>query len=189
MWNSLRYSRPRAMKAMESAVNQSCCVRLPVSVSCRMTPSRSTFGIWIDEILNSMAASLQSSSELRLRLRVNAPLHRPAAIDQMDMAADECGFVGRQIDGQHGDLFGGADPPHRLAVDEILFRSPGRNAGAVGVRRDAIAERRRFDRARADRVDAQPLLDEIRRGRLGQPDHSRLGEAVDIAVGNAPDRR
>src|SRR4051812_21147353 len=120
MWNSLRYSRPRAIKAMESAVNQSCCVHLPVSVSCRMMPSRSTFGIWIDGMLNSMAASLQFQVNCGCgcasmhRCGTSLPLHRPAAVDQMGVAADESGFVGRQINGQHSDLLGGADPAHRL---------------------------------------------------------------------------
>src|SRR4030095_11731679 len=48
------------MNAMESAVSHSCCVRLPLSVSCRMTPSRSIFGIWRDGIVNNMTKLLSS---------------------------------------------------------------------------------------------------------------------------------
>jgi hypothetical protein len=33
---------------------------LPVSVSCRMTPSRSTFGIWRDGMVNNMTTLLSS---------------------------------------------------------------------------------------------------------------------------------
>src|SRR5213075_1157995 len=73
-----------------------------------------------------------------------ARLQRPAAIDQVGVAADEGGFVGCQIGGQHGDLLGGADPPHRLAINEVFFRGLQRKTGALGVRRDAVAKRRRF---------------------------------------------
>src|SRR5262245_2612341 len=46
------------MNAMESAVSHSCCVRLPVSVRCRMTPSRSMFGIFRDGMVNNMTMLL-----------------------------------------------------------------------------------------------------------------------------------
>src|SRR5215510_3034543 len=48
------------MNAMESAVSHSWCVRLPVSVRCRMTPSRSIFGISRDGMVNSMTTPLSS---------------------------------------------------------------------------------------------------------------------------------
>src|SRR3546814_3580917 len=44
--------------------------------------------------------------------------------------------------------------------------------------------RSRLDRARADRVAADTLADIIGGDRLGQPDHRRLGDAVDEAVGH-----
>ena len=50
---------------------------------------------------------------------------------------------------------------------------------------DALIERGRLHRARADRVAADALLDVVGGDRLGHADHGRLGRAVDEAVGHA----
>ena len=59
----------------------------------------------------------------------------------MDLAGGVAGFIGRQIDGQHGDFFGGAETAHRLAVDKGLPR--GLDAGLVQLGQifDALVER------------------------------------------------
>ena len=73
----------------------------------------------------------------------------PAAVDDVDGAGGVAGFVGGEVDGESGDLFGFADAADGLASDEIA-------AGLFDVakRGDALLEGRRFDRAGTDGVDA-----------------------------------
>src|SRR5262249_2186514 len=113
---------------------------------------------------------------------------REAAIDQMDVPGGEARFVGREIDRQHGDLMRRAEAAHRLAIDEAAAHRGQRLPGRLRERGDALVERGRLDRARADGVGANTTLDEIRRDRLGKPDHRRLGGAVDVTVRQATHR-
>src|SRR6185437_14497552 len=82
-----------------------------------------------------------------------------------------------------GDLLGGAEPAHRLAVDEGLAHRVG-----TALSLDAIVERRRLDGARGDRIAAYALLDEVGGDRFGEADDGSLGSAVDEAVGDAAHR-
>src|SRR5215204_5638025 len=50
---------------------------------------------------------------------------RKAAVDDVDRAGRERGFVRGEIDRESGDLLRGAEPPHRLALDEGLARRLG----------------------------------------------------------------
>jgi hypothetical protein len=43
-----------------------------------------------------------------------------AAIDQMGLSGDVARFIGHQDHRQRRDLLRGAEPPHRLTVDEVL---------------------------------------------------------------------
>src|SRR5436305_1449943 len=76
----------------------------------------------------------------------------PPAIDDMDGAGGEAGLVAREVKRERGDLFGAAEPSHRLALDEALARCCI-VAGVV----QALLERWRVDRARADRIAANAL--------------------------------
>src|SRR6185503_6850921 len=111
------------------------------------------------------------------------PSNRHAAVDQMRLPGDVARFIGGQEHRQRRHFGGGAEPAHRLAADEILAHLLERLAGLLGHRLHALFERRRHDGARADGVAADAAADEIDRHRLGQPDHRRLGGAVDVAVG------
>ena len=109
-------------------------------------------------------------------------LKRPAAVDDVDGAGGVGGFVGGEVDGQGGDFFGLADAADGLAGDEIA-------AGFFDVAEggDALLERRGFDCAGADGVDANSLLDEIDGERFGEADYGGFGGAVDETIRRAFD--
>src|ERR1700676_1819685 len=75
---------------------------------------------------------------------------RPAAIDDMRDARRKSAFVAREINRERRDLFGSAEPSHRLSGHEHLA-----SAGACGG--GAAQHRWRLDRAGADAVTADAL--------------------------------
>src|SRR5258708_1921714 len=110
-------------------------------------------------------------------------LETETAVDDMQSPGSEARLVAREIDDEMRDLLGGAQPSHRLAVDEGLAHGLG-----AALRLDAVVERGRLNGAGRDRVAAYALLDVVGGDRLGQPDDGRLGRAVDEAVGDAAHR-
>src|SRR6516162_748888 len=118
----------------------------------------------------------------------NDELHRHTAVDEMRLTGNVASFVASEKQRKGGDFLRGAEPPHRLAIDESLPYFIERPAGFLRCGGDAVFQRRRFDRAGTNGVAADALLDEIGCDRLRQPDHRRLGGAVGIAVRNAADR-
>src|SRR5262245_18731654 len=98
----------------------------------------------------------------------------------MMLAGGVARFVRRQIECKHRDFLRGAEPAHRLAIDEVLPYGVDRLAGFLRSRVDALVERRRFDRAGTNRIRANALSDEVGRDRLGKPDYGRLAGAIDV---------
>jgi hypothetical protein len=70
-----------------------------------------------------------------------------------------------------GDFGSGADASHRLARDEIGFHLRQRLAAGGRLIADALAQRRRFDGARADGIAADAARDVVGRHGLGHADH------------------
>src|SRR5207302_10466866 len=82
---------------------------------------------------------------------MTAALQRKPAVGEMDLPRRVARLVRCQIHRERRDLLRRAEPPHRLAVDEILPHRLLRPAGFLCARCDAAVEGRRLDRARADR--------------------------------------
>src|SRR5580692_9094927 len=90
MWNSLRYSRPRATNARVSSSCHSTCTRFPVRASSADTSSRLTFGIWkAGGIFNTALLLVEDG-------------------DAVDFDVD-AGAVRRPADARASDLFAGHD--------------------------------------------------------------------------------
>src|SRR3954454_17849794 len=85
----------------------------------------------------------------------------PTAVDQLRGAGRERRLVGREIDREQRDLLGAAEPAHRLAADEGGLDLRERLPARLGLLGDALAQRRRLDGARADRIAADAAGDEI----------------------------
>src|SRR5207253_871097 len=96
-------------------------------------------------------------------IRVPASLKAEAAIDDVQPTSGETRLVAGEIDDEMGDFLGGAEPAHRLAVDEGLAHRL-----AAALRLDAVVERRRLDGPRRDRVAAYALLDVVGGDRFGE---------------------
>src|ERR1700731_4506085 len=84
-------------------------------------------------------------------------LKRHPAVDEMGLAGNVARLVAGKKEGQQSDLFGRAEPAHRLAVDEGLPHHVRWLPRLLRQCRDALVERRRFDRAGADGVAADAL--------------------------------
>src|SRR5260370_34700567 len=104
----------------------------------------------------------------------------------MRLASDIARLVGRQENGERGDLRGSPKTAHGLTVDEAPAHLVERAPGFPRQRRDALTERRRLDRARADRIYPDALSDEIGGDRLRQSDEHGIGRPLDESVELAP---
>src|SRR5574340_280222 len=80
-----------------------------------------------------------------------------AAVDAINVAGREGRLVRGEEHDDRRDLLRCGEPAHRLPRDERLAR-----LGGIGESIDALAERRRVDRARRDRVAADAAADEVR---------------------------
>src|SRR5258707_7536191 len=89
-----------------------------------------------------------------LFMGVSSALKRPAAVDDVCDAGGERTFVAGEIDGKRSDLFGRAEPSHRLPRDEHLAPV---GAGGGG----AIEHRGGFDGAGADAITSHALREDI----------------------------
>src|SRR5205823_9577923 len=116
-------------------------------------------------------APLRDAASRRF-LRMRAPSRRThehscsgskgkAAVDDVDRAGRERGFVGGEIGGERRHLLGGAEPAQGLALDKGAARRLGAAGQEDALHRDALVERGRRDGAGADRVTADPLGNEI----------------------------
>src|ERR1700761_7334139 len=97
------------------------------------------------------------------------PLQRHPAVDEMRLAGNVARLVAGEKEGKRRDLLRLAEPAHGLAIDESLADHVGRLPGLLRQRGNALFERGRLDRARANGVAADTLTDEIGGDRLGEP--------------------
>src|ERR1700726_5234239 len=103
-----------------------------------------------------------------------------AAIDRKVYACDEACFVRRKEQGGRRDLPRAAEPPERDGRGEL-------GAGLVSplFGRRLLLEDRRVDRARADRIDPDATILQLRRPRAAKGADCRLAVAVGGEAGDA----
>src|SRR5215217_6228259 len=108
------------------------------------------------------ATSAAMTRRVSFPIRVRNPdrSKRESAIHQVNVPRRVAGLIGREIHGQCRYFLRRAEPAHGLAVDEGLTHRLQTLAGAFGLGCDALVERRRLDRAGADRIGAHTALDE-----------------------------
>src|SRR3984893_3997711 len=102
-----------------------------------------------------------------------------AAIDWEVHACDEACFVRGEEQGGRRDLLRAAEPPERDGRGEL-------GAGLVGslFGRRLLLEDRRVDRARADRIDPDATILQLRRPRADEGADCRLGSTVGGEAGD-----
>src|ERR1700739_3824264 len=103
-----------------------------------------------------------------------------AAIDREIHAGDEACFVRCEEQGGRRDLLRTAEPPERDGRGEL-------GAGLVGplFGRRLLLEDRRVDRARADRIDPDATVLQLRRPGADEGTNCRLGGTVGGQTGDA----
>jgi hypothetical protein len=99
----------------------------------------------------------------------------------MGLSGDVARLVGGEEHRERRHFLRRAEPSHRLAVDEVLPHRIDRPVARFREVGDTGVERRRLDRAGADRVRPDALLDEVGRHRLGDPDDRGTPRIEDTA--------
>src|SRR5258708_1548477 len=107
----------------------------------------------------------------------------------MRLARDIARLVGREENGERGDLRGIPKPAHGLALDEAAAYVPERAAGLACQCDNALLKRGRIDGTGANRVHPDALLDKIGSDRLRQSDYGGFCRSLGPSVWPPPHSR